>query len=107
MTAKLQFFPKGNGGMRECAIRLEIVISIRICSIDPGQHILVKQCLIGVGVDPSASSEKLAMAPTKRFLASTVLLPFWALRFLPFRSFFTLKTIPSNSSKQSHKFRNG
>ncbi len=71
------------------------------------REILAKQCLIGVSGVPFASSEKLAMAPAKSFLAVEVfLLWFWASlliifkSFVPFGSFFNLKTnlsdAPSN-----------
>ncbi len=71
------------------------------------REILAKQCLIGVSGDPFVSSEKLALAPAKSFLAVAVfLLWFWASlliifkSFVPFGSFFTLKTnlsdTPSN-----------
>ncbi len=39
------FLCKGQGGMRKHALWLESLILISICSRDPGQHILVKQCL--------------------------------------------------------------
>ncbi len=40
--------------------------------VDPGQHILAKQFLIGVSGGPFASSGKLRMAPVKHLLAVTV-----------------------------------
>ncbi len=80
------------------ANRLESLISIRICSRDPGQNILLKQRLIGIGGDLFAFGGKLAMAPTKCFSVVTVFyFSFWASlltvfkSFLPFGSFLTLK----------------
>ncbi len=64
--------------MRERSVRPESLFSIRICGIDPRQHILVKQRLIDIGSNPVASSEKLTVVPAKRFLVATVfLLRFW------------------------------
>jgi hypothetical protein len=53
-----QSFCKGNGSVRECAVQLERLITIRIYSSDPGQHILAKQRLISISDDqlPSADS---------------------------------------------------
>ncbi len=48
-------FLQGKSGMRECNTLLENLNSIRICSRDPGQHILLKQGLVGVGDDPFAT----------------------------------------------------
>jgi hypothetical protein len=54
-AAKPQFasaqrcFCWGNGGMRERAVLLESLFLIRICSRDPGPHILAKQYLVGAG----------------------------------------------------------
>jgi hypothetical protein len=61
------------------AVQLESLISIRICSRDPGRHIPAKQGLIGIGSDPFASSGKLTMALATSFLVPTVFfLRFWA-----------------------------
>jgi hypothetical protein len=38
------------------------LILIRRCSIEPGQHLLAKLCLLGVGGDPLAFRVFLAMA---------------------------------------------
>ncbi len=43
-------FHKENGGILERAVWLESLISIRICSRDPGQHNPAKQRLTGVGM---------------------------------------------------------
>ncbi len=58
-----QFFRKKNGGLRERPV-LPLIL-IRICSRDPGQHMLVKQPLEGVGTDPFAFSGVGAMVATR------------------------------------------
>ncbi len=45
---------KWNGDLHQHAILLEPLISIRICSRDPGLHILAKWHLVGTGSDPFA-----------------------------------------------------
>jgi hypothetical protein len=67
-TANLQFaseqrlFRKRNGGMREHAVLLENLFLIRICSRDPGPHMVVKQLLVGTGGEPLAYCGLYAMA---------------------------------------------
>jgi hypothetical protein len=58
--------------VRELAILLENLISIRIGSRDPEQHILVKQCLVGIGSDPFTVNGNLAIVVVTRFSATTV-----------------------------------
>ncbi len=43
---------KWNCGVRARAVWLEPLILVRICGRDLGQHLLVKQCLLGVGDNP-------------------------------------------------------
>jgi hypothetical protein len=103
--------------MAACAstVWLERLISIRIWTKDTGQHILAKQRLIGVGSNPFTTNEKLTMAPGNNFWRrQSFYLGFWPRSycnclqvFLPFRSFFTLKTNLYNSPEQSRKFSDG
>jgi hypothetical protein len=69
-------------------ILLKRLISIRIRSRDPGQHILEKQCLVGIGGEQFALSGYFAMAAGSRFLAAMVFfLWLWKLLLIVFRSF--------------------
>ncbi len=67
-----RFFQKGNGSMHERAIMLELLILIRICSRDPGKHMLLKKHLEGVSGDPFAFRGVLAIAAVTCFSAATV-----------------------------------
>jgi hypothetical protein len=58
--------------VRELAILLENLISIRIGSRDPEQHILVKQGLVGIGGDPFAFSGNLAIVAATHFSETMV-----------------------------------
>jgi hypothetical protein len=106
-----RFFCKGNGGILELAVQLESLISIRICSRDPGQHILAKQRLIDVGSDLFASCENLAMMPAKCFLAANIfLLRFWASLLTVFKFFYHLAAFllqKQTSLTQKGKFGDG
>ncbi len=78
MAAKPQFSSmqqccqKGNCHVHKHAVLPENLISIRICSRDPGQRILVKQHLVGIGSDQFAISRDLAMVVATCFLAATM-----------------------------------
>jgi hypothetical protein len=54
---------------------LENVFAIRICSREPGQHILVEQCLVGVAVTSANSRTELTL-----FLSLITTL--WSITFL-------------------------
>jgi hypothetical protein len=62
----------GKGSMRKCTIRQQILISIRLWSRDPGQHILAKQRLVGACGEPFAFSGFRAIAAVAHFLAAAV-----------------------------------
>jgi hypothetical protein len=44
----------GNDGTNGCFILLKNIIFIDICSREPGQHMLVEQCPVGVSGDQFA-----------------------------------------------------
>jgi hypothetical protein len=113
--AKLQFasaqrcLGKGKGSVRECSVQVESLISIGICSRHPGQHILVKQCLVGASSEPFTFQEFLVMIAATGLSAAAVCffsfdLAFNAFKsFIPFSDFFTSNTNLSDSPKQFSK----
>jgi hypothetical protein len=61
----------GSGGVSQLRILLKDVIVIRICLLDPGNHMLPQKVFINNGVDPFASTNEndgtfLAVAATPR-----------------------------------------
>jgi hypothetical protein len=80
-------------------MRLESLISIRICSRETRQHILLKQCLIGIGSDPFTFSGVRAIGSDGLFSSVLGL----SLILLSLSLFYHLKTfyILLNAPKQS------
>jgi hypothetical protein len=101
---------KGNGDVCEHAIQLESLISIRIWSREPGQHLLVNQCLLGVGGEPLASRVFLAIVAETHLWAVRVCFYDFELRSEQSSSFlylltavFTSKTRLLDTPAQSRK----
>jgi hypothetical protein len=67
--------------VRERAVLLESLVLIRICTRDPGPHILAKQRLVGAGNEPPPSAEIRVIAAATRFSVATVFPSFLGLRF--------------------------
>jgi hypothetical protein len=104
----------GNESVRKCAVQLEGLILIRICSRESGQHMLAKQHLSGVGSDPPPSEYSSQWQQQQVFHWQQVfrrrlfIFRFWALlltviSFIPMSSFI-LKAIFSDAPKQSPKY---
>jgi hypothetical protein len=58
--------------MRNRTALLKNLISISICSKDPGQHIFVKQRLVDASSKPSAFSGFCAMGAATRYSSATI-----------------------------------
>jgi hypothetical protein len=54
------------------SVLLGKLLSIRICTRDPGQQILVKQRLVGIDSDPFAFSGYFAMAATTQLFMAKI-----------------------------------
>ncbi len=84
---------KGNGGMHECTYLLENLSLIKICSRDPGPHMLAKQTLVCTdgelspsGILCNGGSDKFSVARVCFFSFGSLLTVFKT--FMPLGNFF-------------------
>jgi hypothetical protein len=71
-ASKQHYSCKGNSGEHERAVLLEDLFLIRICSRDPGPHIMTKQRLVGASGELLAFSGFRTVAAATHFWAATV-----------------------------------